>query len=140
MITSQQILLRIQLLVIVSYVIVKFYFRPLILENAHGGVLKIFVLSYPNFCEAVVGTIFITFILLLLNRKLNKNSFRSFEKFIPFLATLFSGGYVILQELKIHNFGGSNTYDINDIIFSIIGLISTFILLQYLQPKTIVSL
>lgn len=135
MITSQNLLLRIQLGVIITYFIVKFWLRPFVLENEYGGSLKILVLSYPNYCEAIVGSIMIVFLLLLGNSKVKKDKFLLPEKYMPFFAVLIAGTYVILQEFKVHNLGGNNVYDIYDVGFSVVGLVTILCLLLYIQPK-----
>jgi len=38
-------------------------------------------------------------------------------------ATILASIYVITQEFKIHDLGGRNIYDPNDVVFSIIGLL-----------------
>jgi hypothetical protein len=51
------------------------------------------------------------------------------------LAVTFAGIYVITQELKIHNLGGQNIYDPNDVVFSILGLIIGFSIVLYFDRK-----
>ena len=137
MITYQRRLLRIQLIVIFSYFVIKFVIRPIVLENKYAGLVKIFVLSYPNFCEAVAGTIVLTFILLIINGRRGKEGFKLKEKHLYLIAVLIAGIYVLLQEFKIHNLGGINVYDPYDVIFSIVGLIVAFCLLIKIKPKYI---
>jgi hypothetical protein len=136
MITAQKTLLRIQMGVIAAFLMVKFFFRPIVLESRYEGVLKIFVLSFPNFCEAVAGTIFLTFAFLLLKDRFFNTS-KLQEEYLYLIAILFAGVYVILQEFKIHNLGGNNTYDPYDVLFSIIGLVSAYGILSRLRPKII---
>ena len=123
-------------MVIASYFLVKFMIRPAILESGRAGIFKVFVLSYPNFCEAVAGTIVVAFLLLLFSGRLCKET-KEIEKYIALIATGLSGAYVILQELKIHNIGGVNVYDPYDVLFSVVGLIVAFCLLRYTKPKYI---
>ncbi|MEM7574511.1 MAG: hypothetical protein AAF433_16525 [Bacteroidota bacterium] len=54
---------------------------------------------------------------------------------IYLLAVLLAAIYVTTQELKIHNLGGANIYDPNDLIFSGIGLLTGAFLVFRLQPK-----
>lgn len=136
MITAQQTLLRIQLGVIAAYMVVKFFLRPLVLESEYGGLLQIFVLSFPNFCEAVAGTIFITFAVLLLKNRFFVNS-KLKEKQLYLISVLLAGVYVLLQEFKIHNLGGNNIYDPFDVVFSIFGLLTVLYILNRLNPKII---
>jgi hypothetical protein len=119
--------------------VIKFLIRPNVIKNEYTGLIKTIALSYPNFCEAIVGSIFITFILLVTNGKFGKKGVRLEEKWIPLISILTSGVYVLLQEFKIHNIGGANVYDPCDVIFSILGLIVSFCLLIYIKPKYIVE-
>ena len=111
----------------------KFLIRPIVIADESTGIIKIFALSYPNFCEAIVGSIVITFMLLILNGKFKKIK----EKYIPLISILIAGIYVLLQEFKIHNIGGTNVYDPYDVIFSIMGLIVAFCLLTYIEPRSV---
>ncbi len=52
------------------------------------------------------------------------------DQTIYLIATLAAAVYVILQEFKIHNLGGANTYDPYDVVASIIGLITVFTILK----------
>lgn len=129
------ILARIQIAIIVTFVLNKVLIRPFILENSDDGFWKICVLSYSNFCEAIVGTLSVTYIWLVINNKWIKTEKRVQEKFIYLFATVFAGIFVILQELKIHNLGGRNVYDPNDVLFSVIGLIAAYLMLIRLKPQ-----
>ena len=51
------------------------------------------------------------------------------------LATAAAAVYVILQEFKIHNLGGENVYDPYDVVFSVIGLITAYLILHTLKPR-----
>lgn len=135
MISQQRLLLRIQLGVIVSFVLVKFLLRPFVLEQRYTGISKIFVLSYPNFCEAIVGTIMLTYLLLI--AKATSKRLKIKEQYLYGIAVLLSATYVVLQELKVHNLGGENVYDPLDVLFSIFGLIFAYILIQYLKPTPV---
>lgn len=113
----------------------KFIVRPFVLENDYGGFIKIVVLSYPNFCEAVVGTIMIAFILLVINSRVSGGEWKLREKYIPFVSFLIAGAYVLLQEYKVHNLGGNNVFDSYDVIFSVVGLVVILGVLVYIGPK-----
>lgn len=133
MISSQRLLLRINLGIIISFIIVKFLLRPYVINNDYPGFVKIFVLSYPNFCEAVVGTILLTFMLLILNNRTKKIS----EQLVYLIAVLLAAVYVILQEFKIHNLGGVNIYDPYDVLFSVIGLVAIYFIIEKYKPRVI---
>lgn len=134
MITKQSILLKIQIVILISFVLVKFIARPYVLKEFTSKPLTVFVLSYPNFCEAVLGVLILSLLLLLLDHKIKVNMH---NQFIYFIACFLTAAYTILQEFKIHNLGGVNVYDINDVIFSIIGVIFGYCLLCIIKPKTL---
>jgi len=125
-------------MVILSYFVIKFFVRPIVLENKDSGLAKIFVLSFPNFCEAVAGSIVTVFVLLIINKRIVKEGFRLKEKHLYLISILISGIYVLLQEFKIHNLGGLNVYDPYDVLFSILGLIVAFFLFKNIEPRYIV--
>ncbi|MBX2872408.1 MAG: hypothetical protein KTR30_09920 [Saprospiraceae bacterium] len=120
---------RIQLLIIVVFVIGK-AIRPSILETQAPEFFKIFLLSFPNFCESVIGVLTLTMLGLYANRRLKLSN-----QAIYIIATLLAAVYVITQEFRIHNLGGKNIYDPNDVIFSVIGLLVGFACVYRIQPK-----
>lgn len=125
--------------VVGSYFIVKFIIRPLVAGNENLGFIDMVVFSYPNFCEAVVGVIFLTLLLLIAKGMLmikNPNLVIK-EKWLYLTAVVIAGIYVILQEFKIHHLGGENIFDMNDVVFSILGLITIYVILLKIEPKII---
>ena len=114
-----------------SYFFVKFVMRAWVLEHVSSDLIHIFVLSYPNFCEAVIGSFVLVNLLWLLNERYISVKYRLGEGAIYFWSYLFAAVYVITQELKIHNLGGKNVYDPYDVLFSVIGLMVSYILLRY---------
>ncbi len=109
--------------VLVLFVLNKLLIRPWVLDVNLGFPSLLIVNSFPNFAEAVVGTLVVTNLILLLRLKVRALSLRLSNCRVCLLASLISGFYVISQELEIHNIGGNNVYDPNDIAASIIGLI-----------------
>ena len=108
------------------FVLNKTVIRPWVWSHDLPEALNIFVGSYPNFAEAVLGLIILTGIFAEIHRH-----FFDFVENQPALATrllafVFGGIYVITQELKMHNLGGNNIYDPHDLMASIIGLSFTF--------------
>lgn len=53
--------------VTLSFVLVKRYARPLVLKSTMSEFLHIFVLSYPNFCEAIIGSFLLVYWLSHIN-------------------------------------------------------------------------
>ena len=106
----------------------KFYIRPWVLNEGIGGVLLVFTYSVPNLIEAIVGTLIITGILLQLRALIDIVNVKDLT--VSAVAVILAAIYVISQELKLHNIGGNNVYDPNDLIASLIGLIGTFIVIN----------
>ncbi|NAS30278.1 hypothetical protein GTQ40_04795 [Flavobacteriaceae bacterium R38] len=107
----------------------KFLIRPWVLEHHFSRFWVVLVNSLPNFLEAVVGIIVLTGIGLLLKVCFFKALNTINNKTLLSIASVIAGIYVITQELKIHNLGGRNVYDPNDLIASIIGLVFTYLLI-----------
>ncbi len=127
-------LLRIELLVIVLFVVGK-RSRPFFLEGDYPEWWKIFLLSFPNFCEAIIGTLTLTMLGLIFNRRWLKPEHQLQSRHIYIIATLLASIYVIAQEFKLHNIGGKNVFDPMDVVFSVVGLIVAYTLVHFLQPK-----
>jgi hypothetical protein len=126
--------LRIMLVVVLIFICNKLFLRPYILENDFSEFLDIFVLSFPNLCEALIGGLLLTNIGLFAKHKFLKTPSNITESQIYLFAILVTAIYVLLQEFKIHNLGGNNVYDPFDVLFSVIGLLIVSIILLYLKP------
>ena len=126
--------LRIMLMVALLFISNKFFLRPYILENEFPEFLNIFVLSFPNLCEAILGGLLLTNIGLFIKQKFLKTPSSITENHIYIFAVLATAIYVLLQEFKIHNLGGNNVYDPFDVLFSLIGLLTVYFILLYLKP------
>ncbi|SHJ29243.1 hypothetical protein [Aquimarina spongiae] len=125
-------LARIQMIFILLFAFFKFI-RPTVLASNAPEIFKIILLSLPNFFEGVIGTLVLTAIGLYLNARVLTKQIK--RQLIYIMATILAAIYVITQELKIHNLGGNNVFDINDIIFSIIGLAVGFTMIMIIKPK-----
>lgn len=126
--------LRIMFLIVMCYLLNKYMLRPFVLDNDLDGFTNVFVLSFPNLCEAILGTLLLTNIALVVNTKWFKE-YRIKTFFIYPTVVLLAAIYVITQELKIHNLGGRNVYDLNDVLFSIIGLFLALVYLLIKRPQ-----
>lgn len=51
------------------------------------------------------------------------------------MAVILAGIYVITQELKVHNLGGNNVFDPNDVVFSCIGLLIGYMIIIRIKPQ-----
>lgn len=129
--------LLVQIATIITYVFVKFVMRPHFANLHSHGWLDIFLFSYPNFCEAIVGTISIMIFLILAKGIMLKKNWKPIlsEKHLYLLAVVFAGIYVVLQEIKVHNLGGANIYDPYDVLFSCLGLVAVYFILIRFKPK-----
>lgn len=126
-------LARVELIIIPIFVFFK-YIRPQVLESSSHQMFKIALLSLPNFFEAVIGTLTLTGVLLLLNDWFNKR-YNLMPETIYLIAVTLAGVTVIAQELNIITIRTNTTYDLNDIIFSIIGLLVGYLLIRVIKPR-----
>lgn len=125
---------RIMFVVVLIFICNKSFLRPYILENEFPEFLDIFVLSFPNLCEAVLGGLLLTNIGLVVKYKFLKKHSNITKNHIYLFAVLVTAIYTLLQEFKIHNLGGNNVYDPFDILFSVIGLIAVYFILLHNKP------
>ncbi|WP_299188462.1 hypothetical protein [uncultured Aquimarina sp.] len=127
-------LARIQFALIALFVFFKLI-RPSILKNNSPEWVKTTLLSLPNFFEAVIGVLILTGIGLYLNLRVLNEKRRIKRNLLYAIVPIIGGVYVITQEMKIHNLGGNNVYDINDIIFSVIGLLIGYLFIVITKPN-----
>ena len=126
-------LARIELIIIPVFIFFK-YIRPDVLKSEAPNFFKMMLLSLPNFFEAIIGTLTLTVVILLVNDKLNERH-QIRLKIVYFIAVVLAGVYVILQELNIINIRTNTTMDLNDVLFSIIGLVIGYSIIVFVQPK-----
>lgn len=123
---------RVQILVLLVFIPAK-AFRPRILAADAPKFVDIFFLSFPNFCEGIVGVVTLTALgSILRERWLPKLRTRT----IYFGAVSLAAVYVFTQELRIHNLGGNNIYDPYDMVASLAGLLFGLALLTWCKPLT----
>jgi hypothetical protein len=115
---------------VLLFVLNKLYLRSWILDHDFSGITLLITKSIPNLLEAVMGTLLLTGILLQINQSFLRKNIKIKPIFMHCLAVILTAGYVISQELKFHNLGGNNVYDINDLMASLIGLVSTFTIIR----------
>ena len=126
-------LARVELIIIPIFIFFKLI-RPSILKSSSPEFIKVVLLSLPNFFEAIIGTLTLTGIGLLINDRISEGH-QVRPKIVYILAVILAGTYVITQELKIHNLGGNNVFDRNDLIFSFIGLIIGYLIVIRIRPS-----
>ncbi|MRX28169.1 hypothetical protein [Kangiella sp. HZ709] len=122
-------LAKIQIIVIVLFVFSK-WLRPDVLSTEGYVLFKLFLLSFPNLVEGIIGVLTLTVIGIYL-KKYTKITYRVTYLLAITLATI----YVTTQELKFHNLGGNNVYDPNDLIFSAVGILVGAFIIFRLKPK-----
>ena len=127
-------LTRIQVIGVVVFIGFKII-RPTLLKSGPPEWIKTFLLSLPNFFEGSIGVLVVTGIALYLNEKLLPKKKQCKRNLIYLLALIVSGIYVITQEVNLHHLGGANVYDINDIVFSIVGLLVGYLIVVWIQPR-----
>lgn len=121
----------------VLFFILKIWFRPWIREQEGFEYLKLIANSFPNYVEAYLGTFTIVVFLTIAKLK-NLSWIKDLSDITIYtFSTIFAGIFVITQEMKIHNLGGSNIYDFNDVVASVIGLIVIFGMLNIYGIKLI---
>ena len=90
--------------------------------------MDIFVLSIPNTLETIYGMGFFG-IMLSLARERFPTKLGDFPDLAIYLSSLvLAGTFVLTQEFKLHNLGGNNVFDPNDVVASVIGLVLMFVL------------
>ena len=125
-------LVRLQLSFVVLFALGKHLLRPFVLDSNFPNWADITVLSLPNFFEGVIGVITITALGLYF---LGSRGIGPRKEWIYFFALVFSAIYTLTQEFKLHNLGGNNVYDPYDVLFSVIGLVTGFLLMHWLKPS-----
>jgi len=120
------------LVAVLSLVVIKTIMRPWVRQNEFHEAFTISLNSLPNFLEALVGVPVMTMVLLQLRHRQMQLLQKLSERSMYFISTFLAAVYVITQELKIHDIGGNNVYDPNDLAASVIGLVFTLsLMLRY---------
>ncbi len=127
-----RILLFIQLLTLAVFFLFKLS-RDQLLAVASNSIVTTILYSFPNFAEAIIGSMTVAMALLMANERFLNRGLS--PHLIYALSILSAGAYVLSQELKIHNLGGNNIFDPMDVLFSICGLICSLVLLLFLRPR-----
>ncbi|MAO08594.1 MAG: hypothetical protein CL596_07785 [Alteromonas sp.] len=127
-------LARIQIVLIALFVFFKFIRRS-VLESHPSEWIKITLLSLPNLFEAIIGVLILTSIGIYLNLRVLRKKWRINRVLLYLIVPILGGIFVITQELKIHDLGGNNIFDKNDVVFSIMGLIIGVLIVILIKPK-----
>lgn len=124
-------LARVQLFTLIPFMLLKSYRQELIAAFPND-VWEVFLYSFPNFAEAIVGMMFLASAGVYLLHSTSGNPRRL--PLVYLLATVGTLTYVITQELKWHSIGGENITDPWDVAFSVAGTIAGLAILFYLRP------
>lgn len=117
--------IRLYLGSVLAFVIVKAWVRPVVLDADVWIGFDILVLSFPNFVEGIVGVSSTTGLLLLAKMR-GVKAFRTIsDRTIVVCAGVLAAIYVVTQEYGLHNLGGNNVTDFNDVVASAIGVSMT---------------
>ena len=120
------------LLSAIGFAVNKFVARPWILESEPPGFLRVFVLSFPYFAEAIMGTLLLAGIATELRSRFRGQLGRLGNPALYGVSSCVAAFYVLSQEATLHNLGGNNTYDPYDVLASVLGLALTHgLLLRY---------
>lgn len=107
----------------ILFILNKTLIRPWVLSHTDSSLLIIIVNSFPNFCEAVMGSVTLAGLGALFRRWFPKQ-LGDIKNVWLYAGVLFVASiYVITQEFKLHNLGGRNVYDPFDVVASVIGLV-----------------
>ncbi len=126
-------LIVIQIVTIFIFVVVK-QLRQELAWAFPNAAFEVFLYSFPNFAEGLVG--FLAFAMLL-SLAAQRDGFAKRLLTLPWICTCaFFGAafYVISQEFGLHNLGGDQVYDPYDVLFSVAGLIAGLVAFLGLNP------
>lgn len=113
-----------------GFILNRFMIRPWVLNSDLPEIFTILVYSLPNFFEAIIGTLLLSGLGLVLRSRFKGRLSEVIDNSVYLIATCIAGVYVLLQEFGLHNLGGNNTFDQNDVAASLLGLVVTYLMLN----------
>lgn len=128
--TQQKLLPLYLIALILTLPLMLYIIRPHVIHNHYPQFMVVMVNSYPNLLEAVCGFMALVIAFQWLQRCFPNGLDRINHVKRNAVITLITSLYVFSRELKLHHLGGSNTYDLNDMIASITGIILVNLLFQ----------
>ncbi len=127
-------IIAVQLITVLIFFVLK-QLRPMLAEALPNPVFEIFLYSFPNFAEGVVGFLIVAMLLTMITANGGKAArLLTFHR-ICIGAFLAAAIYVIAQEVGLHDLGGAQVYDPYDVGFSIAGLLVGLAVFVRLAPK-----
>jgi len=126
-------IIAVQLLTIAIFAVLK-HLRQSLVQALPNPVFEIFLYSFPNFAEGIVGFLIVAMMLTMVSWNFDALSRLLTFPLICCGAFLGAGTYVIAQEIGLHNLGGAQVYDPYDVAFSVAGLIVGLAVFVWLRP------
>lgn len=126
-------IIALQLLTIVVFAVLK-HSRATLAQAFPNEVFEIFLYSFPNFAEGVVGFLIVATLLTMATWRFDWIAALLPLRTLCTVAILAVGTYVISQELGLHHLGGAQVYDPYDIAFSVAGLVVGLLAFVRLRP------
>ena len=120
-----------QLAILIPFMLLK-HFRKDLMAYEPGKVVEVFLYSFPNFAEGVLGLMFLVAVGVYLAGQLQWSGKRL--PLIYLLAAILTALYTISQEFNLHTIGGENQYDPWDVLFSVLGILTGLFIVFYLRP------
>ena len=117
-------------IVFLSFILNKTILKPWVFAHDLPSFMVILVNSFPNFAEAILGTLVLAGMAMVLKDRQPKHFGHLKDGTLYLIVSILAGIYVISQELKFHNLGGNNVYDPYDVVASILGLLLVYGLMQ----------
>lgn len=116
-------ILRAQLLATALFAILKLSRSSWLALNPSGH-LETFLWSFPNLFEGVIGALTLAGLLLIARQRELPVASRLSDMTIYAMACVGAAIYSVSQELGYHRFiGGANVTDMNDVYYSLAGVI-----------------
>ena len=115
--------IRLYIGALLLFVLVKGTLRPWVLAGDFWVGFDVFVLSFPNFVEAIVGMSNAYGLLLFAKHRDLLAMGKLSERGLLLASIVLVGLYVLTQEFGLHNLGGNNVTDPFDVAASIIGIV-----------------
>jgi hypothetical protein len=107
----------------VAFVANKAYLRPRVLELESPAGLLVLVNSFPNFAEAVLGTLVLAGMAVALRINVPQRLGEVTDTRLFMVVSTLAAVFVVTQELGLHHLGGRNVTDPYDVVASVVGIV-----------------
>lgn len=123
-------MLRLYFGTLLLFILNKFMIRPFVLARELPEIFTVVVFSLPNACEAIMGLSCVAGILLYFKHRSSSGFGQISDGVVYLIALVLASAYVITQEFNLHHLGGENTYDPYDVVASVLGLLTTYLVIS----------